>query len=678
MRKSFHKRIQEAIADPILQQALDNNAERRTTAFRDALESLPDHEALRDRARRIRQETISQLDAYRERFVRRLQENGFQVHLAEDAQEAVKIVVEITRRAGADFIVKSKTMVSEEIELNRALEAAGIRPVESDLGEFIVQLRGEPPAHIITPAIHLLRDDVARTFEQELGVPYSTKVADLNIAARRHLRDLFLQTNVGLSGVNFGVAETGTLCLVTNEGNGRMVTTVPPVHIALMGMERIVPTLDDLAVMLQLLPRFATGQKITSYVSLIQRPRLVEDEAGPEERHLVLVDNGRSALRESNLSESLLCIRCGACLNACPVYREAGGHAYASVYPGPIGSLVSPGLFGIEAYGHLSKASTLCGACAEACPVRIDFPTLLLRVRDRYAQKVAQPWWMTVGMRLFTWLATRPTLYRSAQRFAGVASRVLARDGHWLTAFPPPLNAWTGSRHFPPFAPKPFLLHMKNAHGRTLPDADGSVKRETAPAHKAEPFVALSERLHQSLVEVDGEWISCPASEVSEQVISLLKEIGVKETLVWGEADPLLTGLQDQLEREGIRPIEPHVPRRTSTARLRSLDSLSAVRVGITGAQAGLADTGSLVLTGGGKRSGLVSLLPETHIALLNTADIHPSLRAWLNNGGGETLVQSSHTVLITGPSRTADIEMTLTLGVHGPGRLIVICYQES
>lgn len=678
MRNSFRKRIRESLANPVLQKALDNNAERRTEAFHNALATLPEHEALRDHARLIRQETISHLDEYKSRFIERLLANGFQVHIAKDAVEARLIVVDIAKGVSADFIVKSKTMVSEEIELNHALESAGIRPIESDLGEFIVQLRGEPPAHIITPAIHLLRDDVAKTFQQKLDMKYSTDVADLNLAARRHLRDRFLRAPVGLSGVNFGVAETGTICLVTNEGNGRMVTTLPPVHIALMGLERIVPTLDDLAVMLQLLPRFATGQKITSYVSLIQRPRQPEDEAGPGERHLVLVDNGRSSMRESNLAEALLCIRCGACLNACPVYREAGGHAYASVYPGPIGSLVSPGLFGVEAYGHLSKASTLCGACAEACPVRIDFPALLLRARDRYTQSVAQPWWMSFGLHLFTWLATRPGLYRSAQRLAGLGSSLLTRSGNWLTAFPPPLNAWTRSRHFPPFARKPFLANVKESHARSRLEASESTDTKPASAPDRQTPAPLSERMRDSLLEVDGEWISCHVSELPERLVALLQDFGAEEVLIWGESDPLLISSRNHLKRQGIRLVEPHVPHRISTARLRSLDSIAAVTVGITGAQAGLADTGSLVLTGGGQRSGLVSLLPEIHIALLNKQKIQPSLRAWIQGDGKEILTQSPYTVLVTGPSRTADIEMTLTLGVHGPGRLIVLCYQET
>lgn len=679
MRKEFRQRIRRAIADPVLQQALDHNADRRIEAFQNALKTLPDHERLRDRARRIRQDTIANLDQYRQRFIDQVERNGITVHRAKDAEEACRCVIDVAQAAGADLIVKSKTMVSEEIELNRALEAAGIRAVESDLGEFIVQLRDEPPAHIITPAIHLLREDVARTFEQKLDMPYSTDVADMNTAARRHLRDLFLRTPIGLTGVNFGVADTGTLCLVTNEGNGRMVSSVAPIHIALMGIERLVPTLDDLAVMLQLLPRFATGQELTSYISLIQRPRQPEDASGPEQRHLILVDNGRSAVRASNLAESLLCIRCGACLNACPIYREAGGHAYDSVYPGPIGSLVSPGLFGIESYGHLSKASTLCGACAEACPVRIDFPTLLLRVRDRYAQAAPPPWWMRMGLQIFSRLAVSPKLYRFAQRVAGLGSSLLTRRGDWFARFPPPLNAWTDTRHFPPFASNPFL---RKARSRSVDTASKSTPVQTPeseePGRQEHQEKLLDDRMRDKLVEVDGEWISCHISQVPDRLEELLQDIGVKEALVWGAFGSALVDLIEKLTAHGFRLIEPHIPHMDSTARLRTLDSLGEVSVGITGALAGLADTGSLVLPSGGRQSGLVSLLPKTHIALLDADDIHPTLRDWLRDGGEQALVQFPHTILVTGPSRTADIEMTLTLGVHGPGRVVVICYRDS
>ena len=309
------------------------------------------------------------------------------MHRAADGREAVEIVLRIAHQHAARLIAKSKTMVGEEIRLNQALEAEGIKAVETDLGEFIVQLRGEPPSHIITPAVHLTRREVGQTFAEKLGIPYTEDIPTLTATARRVLRQTFLEADIGVSGVNVGVAESGTLCIVTNEGNGRMCTTIPKVHIALMGIERMVPTMQDLALILELLPRSATGQKLSVYTSLINSPRTREEIDGAEERHLVLVDNGRLALQKSPMREVLYCIRCGACLNACPVFREIGGHAYYGAngqhtpYPGPIGSAVSPGLFGTDGFGNLARASSLCGACKEACPVDIDLPKLLLRVR---------------------------------------------------------------------------------------------------------------------------------------------------------------------------------------------------------------------------------------------------------------------------------------------------------
>ena len=271
-------------------------------------------------------------------------------------------------------------MVSEEIELNHALEKEGIEVIETDLGEYIVQLRHERPSHIITPAVHLRKEQVGELFHEKLGIPYTVDIPTLTATARKVMREVFLTADIGLSGVNFGVAETGGMCVVTNEGNARMVTTLPPVHIALMGMERLVPNLDDLALMLSLLPRSATGQKLTVYTQLLHKP------FADQQRHIILLDNGRTRLRNSPLKESLYCIRCGACLNACPVFRELSGHAYIgsdlsiAPYPGPIGSVISPGLLG-ENYVQLAQASSLCGACKEVCPVDIDLPKLLTRVR---------------------------------------------------------------------------------------------------------------------------------------------------------------------------------------------------------------------------------------------------------------------------------------------------------
>ncbi len=475
MPNIFHSRIRESLADANLQSALDANAERRIQVRKDAFASLVDPQALRAQAHDVREEVIEHLDRYLEQFTTSAVENGMLVHHAEDAEQAIKIVLEIALQQGAKLIGKSKTMVSEEIGLNHALEKQNLQVVETDLGEYIVQLRGEPPSHIITPAVHLRRQDVGKLFQEKLGLPYTEDISIMTNAARRTLRQVFLDADIGISGVNFGVAETGTLCVVTNEGNGRMVTTVPRTHIALMGIERLVPTMDDLALMLSLLPRSATGQKLSVYTSLLNSPRRTDDPDGPQERHVILVDNGRKAVRNSELCEILYCIRCGACLNACPVFREIGGHAYvnldgkSSPYPGPMGSVVSPALFGQLNYGHLARASSLCGACREVCPVDIDLPKLLLRVRSGIGPTQGQldakpnaPALLAMGLGLFTLAATSPWRFAVAQWLAGLfgSMATLLRKGEaWMHL--PALSGWGVSKDFPRPATRPFRSRYK-------------------------------------------------------------------------------------------------------------------------------------------------------------------------------------------------------------------------
>ena len=488
-RMTFHSRITAALNNPTLQAALDRNAERRVKGRDERFAELPDAEAVRDRGRAIRLETLSRLDHYLEQFAANVEKNGGRVHWAADSAEARQIIIDIVKTApsrpasghllpspsserseatarnamgegrGGSLVAKSKSMVSEEIELNHALHAAGIGVVETDLGEFIVQLRGETPSHIITPAVHLRREDVSALFEKHFGMKPTLDVKEMTGVAHAELRRIFFGADVGLSGVNFGVAETGTVALVTNEGNGRLCTTLPRVHIALMGIERLVPTLADLEVMMRLLPRSATAQKITSYVSLLTGPRRANEPDGPGELHVVLLDNGRSRTLGGELAESLLCIRCGACLNVCPVYREIGGHAYGSAYGGPIGSILSPAFFG-AGFGELANASTLCGACRDICPVRIDIPTMLLAVRGQNVEAGRAPAWLKAGMKAWRWLTASPARYRAAQALAVFGSRLAPERGR-IRALPWPLSAWTQRRDFPVFARASFRERWK-------------------------------------------------------------------------------------------------------------------------------------------------------------------------------------------------------------------------
>jgi L-lactate dehydrogenase complex protein LldF len=451
----FTARAGRALGDAFLQEAL----EIATTKFRalrhEAFADFPEGEALRDRARAIKEATLQRLDHYLERLIANVERRGGQVHYATTPAEARAIVLDIARRTGTRMAVKSKSMASEEIHLNEALWAAGITPVETDLGEYIIQLAHERPSHIIAPAIHKTKGQVADLFTRELGRPAEPDPEALTRIARGELREKFLRADMGISGANFAVAETGTVVLVTNEGNGRMVTSLPRIHVAVMGVDKIIPSLTDLMVFLAILARSATGQKLSVYTTLVQGPRRAGELEGPDEFHLVLLDNGRVAQIAGPLREALYCLRCGACLNVCPVYRQIGGHAYGSTYPGPIGILLTAMLEGTGAVRDLAHASSLCGACAEACPVRIDIPKMLVALRrDLDRQRIA-PWieraLFTVGARLLA----RPALYRLAVHAARLVQRPLVRNGR-IRRLPFALGAWTRTRDLPPVAARTF------------------------------------------------------------------------------------------------------------------------------------------------------------------------------------------------------------------------------
>jgi L-lactate dehydrogenase complex protein LldF len=694
MPSPFRKKIVAALADENLQVALDGNAERRNRGRLAAFALLPDAEAMRQRAHTVRAEVIEHLDRYLEQFIIQVKAHGITVHQAADASQAVQIILDIARRSSHGkpvTIAKSKTMVSEEIHLNRALERAGIRPVETDLGEFIVQLRDEPPSHILTPAVHLRRQQVGQLFHEKLGVPYTEEIPEMTNTARRTLRQVFLEAEIGLSGVNFGVAETGTLVLMTNEGNGRMVTTVPAVHIALMGMERLVPNLDDLALMMALLPRAGTGQKSTVYASLIHTPRQPDEVDGPQERHLVIVDNGRSTVRQTPLREVLYCIRCGSCLNACPVFREIGGFAYVSkggeysVYPGPVGSVLTPALFSASEFGHLARASSLCGACKEACPVDIDLPKLLLRVRAGlvapltpllspkngarrgrdFAEKGMQsnaPWTLKLGMRVYSLAATHSWLFGIAQRLAGLGGKLAAPRSKWLHL--PRLTGWGASKDFPRPAAKPFQARwgaiLSHPPERSLVASPPStspqdVNRRGGESSIFEGKANLVSMFTTELEAVGGKVIVCPPSELAGRILSLLMDKSIQKVMAW-DGSQLPPGLLEVLQAGGIHVRHEPDP---------------SARAGITGAIAGVAETGTLVIPSGAGRPLTASLLPEIHIAVLRMGDIHENLAQVLKL---RQVREASAVALVTGPSRTGDIEMALTIGVHGPGEIYIFC----
>ncbi|MGH9432595.1 MAG: LutB/LldF family L-lactate oxidation iron-sulfur protein, partial [Terriglobia bacterium] len=454
--------------DARLQRAYRSSTLRLYTERLQAVEAVPGFERLRQRGRALKREVMEHLDEYASQFADSVERNGGKVHWALNGEEACSIVLKIAKDAGAKEVVKAKTMVGEEVGLNDYLESAGIRGVESDMGELIVQLAGERPAHIVAPAIHKTRQDVSNLFTEHLKSEKTEEPERLTAIARRALRQCFGRAGVGLSGANFAVAETGSIVLVENEGNIRFSTTAPRIHIALIGIEKIIPRFDDLAVFLRLLPRSATGQKLTAYTSILTGPRR-SGEDGPEEMHVVLIDNGRvGMLADEKMREALYCIRCGACLNACPVYRKIGGHAYGWVYSGPIGSLVTPSIVGLGEARELPFASSLCGACREVCPVQINIPDLLLHLRGKTQSlpPVAKPPDALVSernsMRLWALVMQRPWLYAFSSSLARLAQRFYAR-GRWIRKLPVyPASRWTDGRDFPALARRTFRKQWKS------------------------------------------------------------------------------------------------------------------------------------------------------------------------------------------------------------------------
>ena len=419
-------------------------AEKRAAA----VAQLDIFEALRDAGKDIRNRSLENLDAYLLKFEEAAMARGTIVHWAETAEDVNRIVIEIAQANGVKKIVKSKSMVSEESGLNHALEAVGIQAIETDLGEYIVQLAKEPPSHLIAPAIHKSKEDVAELFQQHHNLPYKLDIPDLTKEARQILRPHFLSADMGISGGNFLIAETGSVALVTNEGNGRMVTTAPKIHVAITGIEKVLPTLDDLATIMRLLPRSATGQSISNYVTVLTGPKAKDDIDGPEQSHVILVDSGRSAMLGTAMQEALRCIRCGACMNHCPVYQNIGGHSYGWVYPGPIGAVLTPNFVGLKNALDLPQAATLCNACGVVCPVKIPLPDLMRHLREKQIEQNLRPFGERLSIKIWRYVALRPALYAFATKLATRFGRLLGGSEGVIHRLPR-LDGWTKGRDMP-------------------------------------------------------------------------------------------------------------------------------------------------------------------------------------------------------------------------------------
>jgi L-lactate dehydrogenase complex protein LldF len=457
--EGFNDRARRAVADEQLHDSIELFTHKSVAGRNAVLDALPEAPGLREQAYRIKQETMAHLDRYLEQMADAVEARGGNVFFAGDGEDVVRYIGDLARSRGAKVITKSKSMATEEIELNRRLEEdyadLDLEIVETDLGEWIAQLAGDTPSHIVGPILHMNRKRITEVLSQTAGEELPPDVEALGSFARKRLREKFLTADIGITGANFGVAETGTIVTVTNEGNTRLVTSVPPVHVVVMGIEKLVPRFEDLSVFVRLLARSGTGQMLTVYTNFITGPRQEGELDGAEELHLILMDNGRSKLLGTEFEEALYCIRCGACLNVCPVYRQTGGHAYGSTYSGPIGAVITPLLKGHDEAKDLPHASSLCGACWEACPVGIPLHDLLLKLRNQQVEEGLAGKAQEIAFKGFESTMKRPLLYNISSRAGRLAQKPLEKNGS-VRPLPGPLSAWTDSRELPPLAEKSF------------------------------------------------------------------------------------------------------------------------------------------------------------------------------------------------------------------------------
>jgi len=452
----FTDRTDAALADPLLKVAVERTAGTAEAKRSVAVDAFPDFDAARTRAAAIKDHVIAHLGGYLELFEANAVAAGAHVHWASTADEACRIVITLCKAAGAKSVARSKSMLGEEIGLPHALAQAGIERVETDLAEHIIQLADERPSHIIWPAMHKTREQVSALFKAKHRTPHEEEtIAAMAESARRELRARMLGADVGISGANFLIADSGAVCTVTNEGNAELSLVPPRVHIVTAGIEKIVPSMPHAIHMLRLLARSATGAALTQYTTFYTGPKRPGDRDGPEEMHIVLVDNGRTKMREEGLAEMLRCIRCGACMNHCVVFRQIGGHAYGGTYPGPMGSVLTPAMDGLPDNRDLVHACTLNGKCQEVCPVRIPLPTLLKGWREKSWREGLEPTSMRFGLALWTWVARRPALYRLGTGIAVRAMRLLGRRG-WIDRLPL-AGGWTRHRAMPRPAARTFM-----------------------------------------------------------------------------------------------------------------------------------------------------------------------------------------------------------------------------
>jgi len=682
----------------------------------------------RDAAAEIKWEAINHLDRYLEEFASKLEARGAKVFWAETGQEARDYIVRVARQNNVRSIIKSKTMTGEEIHLNETLEKEGFELVESDLGEYIVQLRHEPPYHLVFPAMHLRREQISDLFHDKLGSERTNQPEELTMIARRVMRQKFCAADMGITGANFAVAETGMISITENEGNARLTASLPKIHVALVGIEKILPRLTDLALFLPMLATAGAGQSLTCYNTLYGAPRLPGEPDGPTEFHVVLLDNRRTQLlADAEQRDALHCIRCGACLNVCPIFKNVGGHSYGTTYQGPIGSVITPHLRGLHDWKHLPSASSLCGACTEACPVKINLHHHLLHNR-RNAARAESSLIERLMYRGFAFTMQRPKVYQLATELARLLDPFRQVINGTLLD---PLRPWTKTRSFPPFAEKSFrdlwrertnesqatlqsqsvvaqvskpaVSPISKSADRTTAANDSDAKnptggrerilariREALKIAAPHPHSEQSRASEQAVSENASpqQWLP-PVGKTLDEQIELFRQN--TQTLkadfeICPDISAAVRFVKTLSTNEGWKKIGFHEGELTSavagalnlptvtTDNGYAVDALESCDVGITECEALIAQTGTVLVSG--RRSGgrTLSVLPPHHVVLARRSQMMPDLTTALQKAQEKFANEFPGILsLITGPSRTGDIERILVLGAHGPKRLTIL-----
>jgi len=707
---NFRANSAKAVSDRALRSAMKNATDTTNAKRVESFSAVSDADGLRDRAGAIRLEMLNNIERYVDRFTRNAEAAGATVHHARDARSAQDIVVGLLKRRNVRRVVKAKSMISEEIHLNARLESEGIVPVETDLGEYIVQLAGEAPSHVTAPAIHKTRQQVGELFAEKLGVQYTDDPYQLTKVARRILRQEFLEAQAGITGANFAVSETGSIVLFTNEGNGRMVTGIPPLHIAVLSIEKVVPQLTDVAVFTSLLPRSATGQAMTSYLTVITGTRKPDESIGAEELHIILLDNGRRRILEGECREILKCIRCGACLNVCPVYRTVGGHTYGSTYSGPMGIILTSLLEGMDRAGSLLDATTLCGACSDVCPVRVPLKELLTVLKRTRAQNGLSGPVERAAMAAFGTVASSPSLFGLGTMLLRLFWGVLTRFGPdaVLDRLPLPakspfrrrVSAILAQRTGPEqqarlgtpariseSSESPVVNQKSKIASAKISDRFITTDRETPERRLNGP--ALSEvkgSLGRPAIQSDtisGNCYNCRGKEdrpeesrhvmTQDDLVTLFLEtsskVVTKAIRVTGLAQ-IEELVRDLLTEEGsvFCPGLTEKEKAVIIPEERRAQGYRSAAVTIEEVSGAIAETGSIICSASGGRALQSGMLPEHHVAIVSREKIFRSIDSFLES---VTTLPSTLT-FITGPSRTADIEKKLVIGVHGPERLTV------